>query len=178
MLFGRYDEGGTADVQLRTRISGEDRVYRTRFEFPATATLHPEIERLWALALIEDIESEKLAGDQTEEEAADAIRELGVAYQVVTDETAMLVLSDMTPTCCRKKTPRISRACGLRSTSAKTRWGRPGRCSAKSVRSRIRATENTASPIDATPATTAIAPAAARASVRPASLETSIPVSQ
>jgi len=94
VLFGRYAQGGAAEVTLEARLTGEDRVWRTSFEFPDLSTDYPEIERLWAMQKIVGIERLRDAGLADGEESADGIRDLAVAYQLVTDETAMLVLDD------------------------------------------------------------------------------------
>jgi len=94
VLFGRYDEPGVATLRLRARLTGQDRSYQTRVEFPAIATDNPEIERLWAMSRIEEIETRADMGLAPHEEARHAIRDLGVDYQLVTDETSMLVLAD------------------------------------------------------------------------------------
>jgi len=94
VLFGRYGRGGEAEVALHARKTGADKTYRTRFAFPETALDHPELERLWALAQVEEIEDLANAGLLDGGEADDAIRSLGVDYQIVTDQTAMVVLAD------------------------------------------------------------------------------------
>ena len=94
VMFGRYARGGKATLTLKARLSGEDKVYRTTVELPDVDGENPEIERLWALDQVERIETRDLAGELDHEEASAAIRDLGVAYQIVTDETSMLVLSD------------------------------------------------------------------------------------
>jgi Ca-activated chloride channel family protein len=93
-IFGRYDEGGTARVELKAHLSGEDRIYRTEFTFPDVALDNPEIERLWAMSQIEAIEDQINSGLFDSGEGGNAIRDLGLSFQLVTDETAMLVLSD------------------------------------------------------------------------------------
>jgi len=95
VLFGRYAKGGEAHIQLDARLTGEDASYRGAFELPEKADDYPELERLWALRRIEEIETRSDAGLLEGEEAGDAIRDLGVAYQLVTDETSMLVLDDV-----------------------------------------------------------------------------------
>ena len=94
IAFGRYESGGKATVELRARLTGEDKVYRTEFEFPEFTTEHPELERLWALDRIDEIELDMDRGKLPEGEGKDAIRDLGIAYQLVTEETSMLVLRD------------------------------------------------------------------------------------
>ncbi|MGI9242786.1 MAG: VIT and vWA domain-containing protein, partial [Verrucomicrobiales bacterium] len=94
VVFGKYQNGGEAELEMKARLTGEDKIYRTRFEFPEVDTANPEIERLWALNQIERIEDKRSAGALPEREAGDMIRELGLGYQLVTDETSMAVLSD------------------------------------------------------------------------------------
>lgn len=94
VLFGRYEDGGVADVTLRARVNGEDKVYTTRIEFPDMDTSHPELERMWAMDQVRKIEVNRMAGFVEEGEAKVAIRDIGVAYQIVTDETSMIALDD------------------------------------------------------------------------------------
>ena len=94
VVFGRYARGGTAKLRLKASLTGEDKDYTTQVKLPDFAEDHPELERLWAMSLIEQVEDRNNSGALSEEEAERKIRELGVAYQLVTDHTAMLVLSD------------------------------------------------------------------------------------
>ncbi|MDQ8202427.1 VIT and VWA domain-containing protein [Pelagicoccus sp. SDUM812003] len=93
-LFGRYEAGGEARVRLKTRISGEERIYETHITFPDTDTSHPEIERLWAMDQVQKIELNEMAGLLRTGEAKEAVRSLGVAYQIVTNETSMIAMAD------------------------------------------------------------------------------------
>ncbi|MGH7287436.1 MAG: VIT and vWA domain-containing protein, partial [Myxococcota bacterium] len=94
VLFGHYTGEGDTELAIRARKTGEDKTYRTRFAFPAQAPEHPELERLWALATIEELEARARTGLLDEGESRDAIRDLAVRHQLVTDETAMVVLAD------------------------------------------------------------------------------------
>jgi Ca-activated chloride channel family protein len=94
VMFGQYEGGGEAELTLKARLTGEDKVYRTSFTFPETDTENPEIERLWALDQIEQLEFQANAGLMPGGESENAIRDLGLQYQLVTDETSMLVLAD------------------------------------------------------------------------------------
>jgi len=94
VAFGRYDGPGQATVELRARLTGEDKVYSAEFEFPEIATEFPELERLWALDRIDTIQLDMDRGKLDASEGKGAVRDLGVAYQLVTDETSMLVLRD------------------------------------------------------------------------------------
>jgi Ca-activated chloride channel family protein len=94
VIFGKYQNGGDARVTLRANLTGEDQTYTSDFKFPDLATDHPELERLWALAVIEKIEAQERIGRMPPAESETAIRDLGLSYQIVTDYTAMVVLSD------------------------------------------------------------------------------------
>lgn len=94
VLFGRYANGGRAQLTLDARLTGEDKTYNTEFDFPEIDAEHPEIERLWALNRIEAIEAQANAGLLKESESRPAITDLGLDYQLVTDYTSMVVLAD------------------------------------------------------------------------------------
>lgn len=96
VIFGRYEGTGEVTLQLKARITGQDQTYTTRFVMPEIDTDNPEIERLWAMAQIDQIELEQHIGLVPDAEARDAITHLGVTYQLVTDHTSMLVLEDQT----------------------------------------------------------------------------------
>jgi Ca-activated chloride channel homolog len=98
VIFGRYEGAGKSTVTLRASLTGEDKTYTTTIDLPEIDTDHPEIERLWAMAMIEQIEVKEAAGLQPPSESHDAIQNLGVAYQLVTDYTSMVVLDDATHT--------------------------------------------------------------------------------
>ncbi len=93
IVFGKYRGKGEAEVSLSARISGQPVTYRTRFPFPETAARHPEIERLWAFASIEDL----LAQTEAYGEDADrkqAVVDLAVENGLVTPYTSMVVVRE------------------------------------------------------------------------------------
>lgn len=94
VIFGRYQKGGPANVTLKAKLTGKDETYKTTFEFPDVAVEHPELERMWALDRIEQAVMKEMAGTLPTEEAEHFIRDTGVKYQLVTDYTSMVVLSD------------------------------------------------------------------------------------
>jgi Ca-activated chloride channel homolog len=96
VIFGRYEGAGKATVSLRARLTGDDKTYTTTFDFPEVDADNPEIERLWAMAQIEQIELKENTGALPPSESKDAIQNLGVTYQLVTDHTSMVVLDDST----------------------------------------------------------------------------------
>jgi Ca-activated chloride channel family protein len=94
VLFGRYERAGKATVTLDAKMTGADKTYTTTFDFPEIDTDNPEIERLWALNRMEMIEDKQHPGLMPQDEGKYAIAQLGIAYQLVTDETSMVLLSD------------------------------------------------------------------------------------
>jgi len=94
VVFGRYLEPGPAEIVMKARISGEERTYRAKLELPAVDRDNPELERLWAMASVRKLERERDLGVLPGDETAEAVEDLGVAYQLVTDETSMLLLRD------------------------------------------------------------------------------------
>ena len=92
VMFGHYTKGGEATVTMETKISGESKTYKCKMDFPEEDTDNPELERLWALAQIEMHEDMVNQGLQPESERADFVRNIGLKYQLVTDETSMIIL--------------------------------------------------------------------------------------
>ncbi len=92
VMFGHYEKGGEATVTMETKISGESKTYKCKMDFPEEDTDNPELERLWALAQIEMHEDMVNQGLQPESEQADFVRNIGLKYQLVTDETSMIIL--------------------------------------------------------------------------------------
>ena len=93
IVFGHYWGDGEASVILDSKVSGQDRSYSTRFEFPEIATLHPEIERLWSFAKIEDLQNRlDYFGEGADLEQA--ITDLAMENGLVTDYTSMIVLRE------------------------------------------------------------------------------------
>ncbi|MEE4175351.1 MAG: VIT and VWA domain-containing protein [Xanthomonadales bacterium] len=93
MVMGHYWGDGPADVTVRGKISGEPRVWRTRFDFPHSATLNPELERLWAFAAIDELQqSLDYLGEGPD--LRQAIVDLAVDHGLVTPHTSMLVLTE------------------------------------------------------------------------------------
>jgi len=94
VIFGRYANGGDANVTLKAKLTGQDQTYATTFAFPDVATEHPELERMWAFDRAEQFVMQEAAGVLPPQESEQAIRDLGVKYQLVTDYTSMVVLAD------------------------------------------------------------------------------------
>ena len=93
IVFGHYRGSGKANVNLSGRVSGEDRNYTTTFEVPETGTLHPEIERLWAFAKIEDMQN-RIDYFGKDADIEQAITDVAIENGLVTDYTSMIVLRE------------------------------------------------------------------------------------
>lgn len=93
IVFGHYRGSGEAIVSIRGRVSGKDREYTSTFEFPETGTLHPEIERLWAFAKIEDMQN-RLDYFGKDADIEQAITDIAIENGLVTDYTSMIVLRE------------------------------------------------------------------------------------
>jgi Ca-activated chloride channel family protein len=93
IIFGHYWGDGPAEVRIRGKVSDGEKVYHTRFEFPAQSALNPELERLWAYANIEDLQNRiDYLGEDADSEQA--IIDLAIEYGLVTNYTSMLVVRD------------------------------------------------------------------------------------
>jgi len=93
IVFGHYWGSGESGVTVSGKVSGRERSWSTNFEFPETAELHPEIERLWAYARIEDLQNRlDYFGEGADLEQA--ITDIAVEHGLVTERTSMIVLRD------------------------------------------------------------------------------------
>lgn len=93
VMLGHYRGDGEAQVTLKGKVSGTRQQYQTRFYFPATSTDHPELERIWAYATIEQMQ-QQMEDFGEEADTQQAITDLALEYSLVTDQTSMVVLRD------------------------------------------------------------------------------------
>lgn len=94
VMFGHYFGEEQAEVLLKAKISGENKEYRTRFNFPKEATQNPEIERLWAYAQIQSLQDKARFLGVDKGEYREPIIDTAIEYGLVTDFTSMLVMSN------------------------------------------------------------------------------------
>lgn len=93
VVFGRYHGAGPVDVELKAKISGQEKSWNLQTVFPEVDQDNPELERLWALSSIE--ETMQVIRDEGESPTLKKeVMNLGVDYSLVTDYTSMLVLED------------------------------------------------------------------------------------
>ncbi|NQU40288.1 MAG: VWA domain-containing protein [Lentisphaerae bacterium] len=92
VLFGHYSDAGEATLTMTARISGAVHTWECPVTFPETDQDNPELERLWALARINELMKEIRIEEKDALKAR--VRDLGVEYSLVTDYTSMLVVCD------------------------------------------------------------------------------------
>lgn len=93
-VFGHYFQGGEADIKLTMDIGGESREYRTKVMLPDTATEHPELERMWALSAIRDLQEQMDYLEQKDRDKEQAIEDIALEYGLLTDYTSLLVVEE------------------------------------------------------------------------------------
>jgi Ca-activated chloride channel family protein len=93
IVLGHYWGDGEAQVSLDGKVSGSKKQYQSRFNFPGTSTDHPELERIWAYATIEQMQ-QQMADFGEEADTKQAITDLALEYNLVTDQTSMVVLRE------------------------------------------------------------------------------------
>jgi Ca-activated chloride channel family protein len=94
VLFGHYWGQGEAKLRLSGEISGNPVSYETRFAFPETTGMNPEIERLWGYAEIER-EMTKLAVFGPDADVQASIVDTSKEFGILTPYTSMLVVRDV-----------------------------------------------------------------------------------
>ena len=94
VVFGRYDQPGEATFTIDAKLTGKPQRYSGRFELPAEDTSNPELERLWAYAGVQWLEYQRDMQLLDAVQANDEMRALGVEYQLVTDETSLILLDE------------------------------------------------------------------------------------
>ena len=94
VMFGHYFGQDQAEVVLKAKISGEEKEYRTTFNFPNEATQNPEVERLWAYAQIQEFKDKADYLGISNSEYRSPIIDTAVEFGLVTDFTSMIVMSD------------------------------------------------------------------------------------
>lgn len=91
--FGHYQGEGDVNIKMKAKISGQPHSWQTTANLPKTATDNPELERLWALAKI-DQTMETIRDQGENEQLKQTVTDLGLNYSLVTDYTSMLVVTD------------------------------------------------------------------------------------
>lgn len=93
VMFGRYTGSGPVKIELKAKISGQQRSWDCDADLPEVDTANPEIERLWALSAIDEtMQAIREKGESPS--LRKSVVDLGTTYSLVTDYTSMVVLSE------------------------------------------------------------------------------------
>ena len=92
-VLGHYWGTDEARIRLTGQVGGKDVEYKTAFMMPVQSDLNPELERIWAYATIENLQS-KMDYFGADQDTEDAITDLATEYGLVTDYTSMIVARD------------------------------------------------------------------------------------
>ncbi len=92
-VLGHYWGSREAKIRLTGKVAGSEVVYKTTFAVPVQSDLNPELERIWAYATIENLQS-KMDYFGADPDTEDAITDLATEYGLVTDYTSMIVVRD------------------------------------------------------------------------------------
>jgi Ca-activated chloride channel homolog len=93
VAFGRFTGQGPIQMEFDGKVGGRTRHWQGSAMLPAQDTDNPEIERLWALSRIDAVMDAIRDKGETEARKKQII-DLGTAYSLVTDYTAMVVAKD------------------------------------------------------------------------------------
>lgn len=94
VVFGRYTGTGPQELSVTAKISGEEKHWSVPVNLPAIDEGNPEIERLYALSAIKDLERAEWLDSRLASETKSAIADMALAYSLVTDETSMVVVRE------------------------------------------------------------------------------------
>lgn len=92
-VLGHYWGADEAKIKLTGKVAGQEVEYKTAFSMPVQSDLNPELERIWAYAAIENLQS-KMDYFGADQDTEDAITDLATEYGLVTDFTSMIVVRD------------------------------------------------------------------------------------
>jgi Ca-activated chloride channel homolog len=87
-VYGRYRGDGPVDITIRADVEGRDLKQEIGFDFPGEDGGNPEIERMWALQKVRELEK------GSSNASIDEIVRLGEGYSIVTEYTSFLVLEN------------------------------------------------------------------------------------
>ena len=92
-VLGHYWGDREATVRLSGKVAGQPVEYKTTFSLPVQSDLNPELERIWAYATIENLQS-KMDYFGSDADTEEAITDLAIEYGLVTDFTSMIVVRE------------------------------------------------------------------------------------
>lgn len=96
-VLGHYRQPGPVQISLTGKVGGQQRHYTTEIILPGESLLHPELERIWAFATLENMQAKMdylEEDDSNNEDTKQAMTDLAIQYDLVTDYTSMLIVRD------------------------------------------------------------------------------------
>ncbi len=94
VMFGHYNGDGDLELEMKAKISGQERSWKCSVNLPAIDTDNPELERMWALSRIDEL-MQQVRDEGESSTLRNKIVALGTEYSLVTDYTSMLVVSEV-----------------------------------------------------------------------------------
>lgn len=92
-IYGRYKNGGTANITLKADIRGVPLKKSAEMQFPTNDDSNPEIERMWAWHRIDQLLKAADRSGSRKNVLGEVIA-LGETYSIVTEYTSFLVLEN------------------------------------------------------------------------------------
>src|SRR5437867_4839070 len=92
-LYGRYQDGGEAQVSLRASVNGVELKKTAKLEFPKLDPANPEIDRMWAWHRIDNLLKQADRMGSRNHVISEVVK-LGEGYSIVTEYTSFLVLEN------------------------------------------------------------------------------------
>jgi len=89
--YGRYKDAGKVQITLNGIVMGESKIITKVTEFPCLDVRNPEIQRMWALKVIDELLSH-IRADSEDESLVKEIVSLDEKYSIVSPYTSFLVL--------------------------------------------------------------------------------------
>ena len=91
-IYGRYKNGGDAQVTLSAEIQGRPIETTAQLNFPKKDDSNPEIERMWAWHKMRTIQDTMQS--KSDQSAIDEIVRLGEAFSITSEYTSFIVLEN------------------------------------------------------------------------------------
>jgi Ca-activated chloride channel family protein len=101
ILTGRYTSAARGTIRLRGNLAGQNFVKEIPVELPESQPEHSVLATLWARTRIDDLMSQDYEGIQNDDPQPDvreAITQLGLEYQLMTQFTSFVAVEEMTVT--------------------------------------------------------------------------------
>jgi Ca-activated chloride channel family protein len=89
-----FPRSGTAEIQLKAEIKGQEYKQSAKLDFPAEDPNNPEIERMWAWRKMDRLLKDADRNGARDTATIDEIVRLGEGYSIVSEYTSFLVLEN------------------------------------------------------------------------------------